>query len=1138
MKNREVFVHDPTQRTLVNDGVAKVTGQREAVLRDEVRLFVCEGAYADGLERILGAYLRNQGKHQQQSAWVSGFYGSGKSHFVKMLQAFWTDDQFSDGASPRSLAHLPQDTKDQLLEVSNLGRRNGGLFAAAGTLEPGAGDSFGLEVLSIVFKAARLPGKYPQANFVLWLKDEGIFDSVVAAIDVARKTLESELNNMYVSPHIAKALVKTGHFASNEDVRKSIRENFPPSSTPTIGDTIKLIKKVLTRPDGKFPATLLVLDEVQQYIGDSPTRSLMVQEFAEQCATQFDRLLLMVCTGQSALAGTDLLARLQGRFTISVQLQDTDVEKVIRQIILQKRADKVSNIEAIFNKHSGEVDKQLPQSPLGPRASDATDYVKDYPLLPTRKRFWEAVLRALDPSGTTAQLRNQLRIVYEATQKTAEQELGNVVSASFIYNQLSHDLLSTGGLLNEVNNTILSQKTKPDGDLRYDLCSLIFFISKLPRTATSQPLLRSDAQTLADLLVTDLRQDSTRLRESVKTALEALAKDGVLMQLEEEYRIQTRQGAEWDAEFKRQLADVRRGSQVGTTRTELLKQEMARSKTAARLTQGASATPREFELNYGADPIGDNGHKVPLVIKDGWNVDANRFMEEIRSAGKDSPIVYVYLPHDRASDLKEAIEENLAANQTLSARSMLDTAEDREARRSVETRVADSKRIADEFIKEIAESARVYNAGGTEIGQLLLAEKIKVAGEAALSRLFPNFSVADHATWDIVVDQLRRGDATAFRKVNFDGDPQTHPVCKAVLAELTTARKGNDIRKRFAATPYGWPQDAVDSALLALTLTDTIRATLNGARISARELERPKISTAEFRSEHIVLSVNDKIAIRKVYTEAGVPVQPGQESEKVREFIDALKRISAAANRERPAPAASNTILLNATLELSGNEQLLHIATNATKIIEALQQWKKVAEAIELHLPKWELLKQLTRYIKPLDIAPSVMAQVQAIEDNRLLLSEPDPVPTLLQQCSTALRDALKKKYAAAAQSYEQGMAGFQAFIPSVGLTKGEQDALFEKHIIAPPAAIKTSTEQELLATLEQRNFDDWQTFIDALPSRFMQAEMAARQSKTPKAVKVQIPRATISTKEELEVWLTEIRTMMLSKLSEGPIII
>jgi hypothetical protein len=102
MKNWEVFSKNPLSYNLANNGVSKVTevagdSLQLKTLRFELETFVCDGEYARGLERALSAYLDGLGKTEQQAVWVSGFFGSGKSHLVKMLRYLWDDFQFPDG---------------------------------------------------------------------------------------------------------------------------------------------------------------------------------------------------------------------------------------------------------------------------------------------------------------------------------------------------------------------------------------------------------------------------------------------------------------------------------------------------------------------------------------------------------------------------------------------------------------------------------------------------------------------------------------------------------------------------------------------------------------------------------------------------------------------------------------------------------------------------------------------------------------------------------------------------------------------------------------------------------------------------------------------------------------------------------
>ena len=136
MKIFETLDRDPRSVSLANNGQARIDGAA-AELRAELETFVCEGQFSDAIQRILESYFTNLTNPRQNSAWVSGFFGSGKSHLLKMLEHLWVNTPFPDGSTARSLVHggLPIEIKDQLRELDTLAARSGKpVAAAAGTL--------------------------------------------------------------------------------------------------------------------------------------------------------------------------------------------------------------------------------------------------------------------------------------------------------------------------------------------------------------------------------------------------------------------------------------------------------------------------------------------------------------------------------------------------------------------------------------------------------------------------------------------------------------------------------------------------------------------------------------------------------------------------------------------------------------------------------------------------------------------------------------------------------------------------------------------------------------------------------------------------------------------------------------------
>ena len=120
--NKDVFFSDPTTYKLPNDGVTKVgplplnhKDKQWDVARYELEHFVCEGSYKEGLSKILQSFLTNLDQDTQPAVWVSGFFGSGKSHLVRVLEFLWSDLKFDDGATARYTLH-PSSRNSRILK--------------------------------------------------------------------------------------------------------------------------------------------------------------------------------------------------------------------------------------------------------------------------------------------------------------------------------------------------------------------------------------------------------------------------------------------------------------------------------------------------------------------------------------------------------------------------------------------------------------------------------------------------------------------------------------------------------------------------------------------------------------------------------------------------------------------------------------------------------------------------------------------------------------------------------------------------------------------------------------------------------------------------------------------------------------
>ena len=1148
MKIYETLARDPRTQPLANSGQARITSDTDeravAELRAELETFVCDGQYGDAIERILGSYLRNLNNPKQDAAWVSGFFGSGKSHLLKMLGHLWVDTPFSDGATARSLVEgLPEDVKAHLQELDTLAKRGaGGLMAAAGTLPAGSGDHVKLTVLSIILEAAGLPQNYAQANFCFWLKEQGFYEKVRGAVEESGKEWLKELNNLYVSGLLANAVLACdANFAGDEkEARQTLRDQFPNKSEDITTEEFLGMARNALEVDGELPLTILVLDEVQQYIGDSTDRAVAFTEVTEAIYTQLDSKIMLVASGQSALSGTPQLQKLKDRYRINAQLSDTDVEAVTRKVLLRKNPSRVAAIKVVLDENTGELAKHLDGTRLSARSEDARIIVEDYPLLPSRRRFWEECFRAVDAAGTHSQLRSQLRILHDTLTEIAERELGAVIPADARFVAIAPNRVHTGVLLNEIDLRIRKLDDGSEtGTLRRRMCGLVFLISKLPRETGSDVGVRATARTIADLMVDDLPADSGPFRKQIENELEQLASDGTLMKVGDEFRLQTTEGAAWDGAYREKVGALRqREADIAVKRDQMLGEAIQKMVGTVKLLHGESKERRDLTLYSGSEDPPTGSDQVVVWLRDGWSIPLKEVEADARRRGQEDHVIHLFLPRMAAEDLTTSIIEVEATRQVIDLKGVRSTNEGREARESMQSRSGAAQQILDELIHDIIASARVFQGGGAEVFGESLVGKLDVAAEKSLARLFPEFGDGDHKSWGIALKRARDGSDEPLKIVGWDKATEDHPVVRQVLTEVGAGARGSAVRKALQSSPYGWPRDAIDAALIALHREGSIRAELNGQPVRPGNLDQNKVPTADFRPEKVRMTASDKLAVRGLYQKAGLSVKTGDEESKASEFLRALRELASKAGGEAPLPDCPTTKILDDLDQLNGSEQLGQILTDKEELERSFADWAAIGERVATRLPIWQRLEQMAHHTSALPIHEELEPELRAIVADRSLLDETDHVTPLATKAANALRSALTERTSAFQTAYDRGLETLTADSSWQQLDDAARETILAKTGLVTPAPLVTTTDVDILNELDRSSFEARDSALDALSERLGHALEAAAQILKPDARRVELRAATLEDAPAVKAWLEEHEAKLLDAVTKGPVIV
>jgi hypothetical protein len=847
---------------------------------------------------------------------------------------------------------------------------------------------------------------------------------------------------------------------------------------------------------------------------------------------------MLIGTGQTAITGTTNLKKLEGRFPVKIELSDSDVEDVVRKVILEKRPEARKPLEDVMRRNIGEISRHLAGTSIGHRQDDMDHLVEDYPLLPVRRRLWDRTLRALDRTGTDSQLRNQLSMVHQAAQSNLDKPLGNVIPVDFLFFESANRLLHSGVLpkiLHEKTIIWRGEKASETERLMARVCAAVFLINRLG-AADNEIGVKATANTIVDFLLEDLSAGSGELRKVVPGIADGCE---LLMKIGDEYRIQTPESSIWNDEFqinKQELAHDQ--NWVATDREDRIKDEFTR-RFRKSTTQGDSKVPRDLRLCFDEPPPADAGKGVCVWVRNGWRVVEKDALAEAIEAGNDSPTIHVFIPRLSADALHQQLSELRAAENTLDNRGVPATAEGVEARSAMETRRNRADREIAKILTEAFDKALIFKGGGDTVAGDNTEKAILKAAEASHERLFPKFHLSDQKGWDKVYTKAKAGAPDALKEIDYHGEPADNQVMKAIMDFLAQATHGKVVRDHFSAPPYGWSRDCVDGALQTLLTTDLVIAKNESGRVvKATELERKSIGNYLFETETATITAQDRLKLKSLIVLVHLPIKHDDDSYQIAEFLDKIDELRNNAGGEPPKPEVPDGDIIDKIRLKSRNEQLITI-TNAKNEWERLVgEWREKGDRIFDRWPDWLKLREMAYQAKGLDSAVDALRQVDLIESERQLLNDPDPVKTLLSQLAGLLREETGRLDLEFASVHDSNLKALEADGDWAALEPEQRERLLAKHDLAEAArpVVKLKTNEDLLSTLKACPISRLREKVAALPGRFDQVASEAARLAEPEIKFVELPSGTFKSEDEIDRWLNDVKILLKVALQKGPI--
>lgn len=534
------------------EGVVKVFDR--AALATEMREYVVTDKIEGELKLILDTFthasdtLRRGGPTRDiMGMWVSGFFGSGKSHFAKVLGYLLQNDPIEDGSAEgcidvfmKHLSDSPRgkDIRLRLGEVKQTTKIKTIAFEIKSRQFLTNPNSVGEILQGEFYRSIGLSDNFVVARVERWLQQRGLFSELERIYEskfcIPWKSQDGREDLMTVRRRLAEVLpeIDPVEYADTRTAENALGDMFRHEQLTAEGIADELVAWVDDQKPtgGKVSHLVFVIDEMGTFIGDSSEKISELNALAEMIGNKGKGKIWIIATSQQDLERVvdrtnfrpALIGRLNARFELKPHLISDEIKKVVSERILKKHPSQESTLKAMYQSNEGRLAQLADiKSSRNLGIIDERGFVDCYPFIPHQIRLAQDIFEALSGFRISGGVRSMIAVVMEALQDLSDEQIGVLVSFDQVFDAVENDLLSLEYLgasgvraIRESDERVSNTAVDPARVLK--VLWLLQQITWVPRVP----------ETLAKLLVRHIDEDFVPLRDKVEQTLGALQEAG------------------------------------------------------------------------------------------------------------------------------------------------------------------------------------------------------------------------------------------------------------------------------------------------------------------------------------------------------------------------------------------------------------------------------------------------------------------------------------------------------------------------------------------------------------------------------------------------------------------------------------
>lgn len=560
MRIQQMF-HDDIDRKI--NGVVKVDQDTADVLKQEVKEYVI----TRDIRKHMITFFNNYGESFREltadvGVWISGFFGSGKSHFLKML-SYLLENKEVDGRKVEDYFREKFDDEATFMPIASAIRGETDTILFNIDIE----GSINKDKTAVLRVFAKMFYNYLgfYGENLKCAKLEQFIDKK-GKTEEFRRVFEEKNGSAWVESRDAFAFFE-------DDVVETLMEVLGMSETAahnwfdgtetietSIAQLVSEMKEYVDNKPKDF-RLLFMIDEVGQYVGDSIDLLMNLQSLVEKIGSECNGKIWVACTGQEAIdeiikTRQDQFSRIQARFKTRLSLTSSSADEVIQKRILQKKEEVTPQLEQVYNENDSVLRNlfSFTDAILDIKGySGAGEFARNFPFVPYQFIIMQKVFSEIRKHGNSGKHlsggeRSMLSGFQETAQKIEDKD-EYALAPFYLFYDTVHTFL--GSSIRRVIERCQKAADTNAGIEQQDVSVL-----KLLYLVRYIDDIKANLDNIVILMADDIRMDKIIMREQVRGSLDRLMSQNYIGRTGDTYNFLTDEEQDIQREIRNTPVDT------------------------------------------------------------------------------------------------------------------------------------------------------------------------------------------------------------------------------------------------------------------------------------------------------------------------------------------------------------------------------------------------------------------------------------------------------------------------------------------------------------------------------------------------------------------------------------------------------